>query len=802
MLRALAATGGVITSIGVCALAPSGVTAGSYGSTTAVPVITIDTYGRATSAGTAALTKASVGLGNVDNTSDANKPVSTAQAAANTAVQSAAASDATTKANAAQAYAIQRSNHTGTQLSSTISDFGTAAAAAAPVQSVAGKTGAVALVKGDVGLGNVDNTSDANKPVSTAQAAAISAAQAAAASDATSKANAAAAAAANASNLTSGTVAAARGGAGTVSGILKADGAGNVSAAAAGTDFLAPAGNASQATVTPTGGITANSLAAWLAKIAPSATTVATRPPLMTDDSTSGYTTSSLWNYNGTQYAAARVTAGNAAWIINDATTTLPCDFLTPVAGCYGARRLKASYGTGAAFDVQFTSGGAVTTINYLANGLPDYASLDAASAAAGLPPRIVKWYDQSGVGANATAAFANAPTMTPTITCGNSRAIVFDSVINGGTQTQVYLTLPATMTVNQNSHTAAEFVGAFTNIRPTGFYQVGPSSGGSNTWTMAANTSFFSSPQARLVINTVSGLGPIINGSVSSNFEYLGHTSGTAAGGVYTRYGEFNQFQTSTPGSSTLIGGYIGAIAPSGSIIGPGYSMSCGFAVFGVSASAATTASLRASFHQVFGTVPQAKSVVVATGDSIMEGFGNTYLRNQITYTAKNAYPNRLYYNTAVFGSTLSQQNGFYISNGRPVLSGNTAKVRIAIIEGGTNDLISGTDSGATVYARTQTLASSICADNPTHIIVNTILPRSGLTGNTNYNDYNTLVRNGYQSLCPTAKMILNDVAADPTMQATGDTTLYIDGTHPTSLGYNYIGQLNANLINAIGAD
>lgn len=36
------------------------------------------------------------------------------------------------------------------------------------VSSVAGKTGAVTLNKTDVGLGNVDNTSDANKPVSTA----------------------------------------------------------------------------------------------------------------------------------------------------------------------------------------------------------------------------------------------------------------------------------------------------------------------------------------------------------------------------------------------------------------------------------------------------------------------------------------------------------------------------------------------------------------------------------------------------------------------------------------------------------
>ena len=47
------------------------------------------------------------------------------------------------------------------------------AAADAPVQSVAGKTGAVTLVKGDVGLQNVDNTSDLNKPISSATQAAL-----------------------------------------------------------------------------------------------------------------------------------------------------------------------------------------------------------------------------------------------------------------------------------------------------------------------------------------------------------------------------------------------------------------------------------------------------------------------------------------------------------------------------------------------------------------------------------------------------------------------------------------------------
>jgi hypothetical protein len=49
--------------------------------------------------------------------------------------------------------------------------------ALAPVQSVASKTGAVTLVKGDVGLGNVDNTADADKPVSTATQTALNAKQ-------------------------------------------------------------------------------------------------------------------------------------------------------------------------------------------------------------------------------------------------------------------------------------------------------------------------------------------------------------------------------------------------------------------------------------------------------------------------------------------------------------------------------------------------------------------------------------------------------------------------------------------------
>ncbi len=140
------------------------------------------------------LTKSDVGLGSVDNTSDASKPVSTAQAAAITAAS-------TTDRD--------RANHTGTQAQSTVTNLTTDLAAKQPLDAdlttIAGltattdnimqaKSGAwasrtlaqfitdlisaglktsLALVKGDVGLGSVDNTSDASKPVSTAQAASI-----------------------------------------------------------------------------------------------------------------------------------------------------------------------------------------------------------------------------------------------------------------------------------------------------------------------------------------------------------------------------------------------------------------------------------------------------------------------------------------------------------------------------------------------------------------------------------------------------------------------------------------------------
>lgn len=113
------------------------------------------------------VTKAQVGLGNVDNTSDVNKPVSTAQSTAIGGVQTSinnhtsdvANPHSTTKAQVGLGNVDNTSDATKNAAVATLTNK----TLTTPV--INSPTG---LVKADVGLSNVDNTSDANKPVSTA----------------------------------------------------------------------------------------------------------------------------------------------------------------------------------------------------------------------------------------------------------------------------------------------------------------------------------------------------------------------------------------------------------------------------------------------------------------------------------------------------------------------------------------------------------------------------------------------------------------------------------------------------------
>lgn len=109
----------------------------------------------------------SVGLGNVNNTSDANKPVSTAQAAA-----IALKADKTYVDTQDALKANQATTYTKTEV-----DTKDSAVASTAATNLGTHTARVdnphSVTKSQVGLGNVDNTSDANKPISTAETAAL-----------------------------------------------------------------------------------------------------------------------------------------------------------------------------------------------------------------------------------------------------------------------------------------------------------------------------------------------------------------------------------------------------------------------------------------------------------------------------------------------------------------------------------------------------------------------------------------------------------------------------------------------------
>lgn len=140
------------------------------------------------------LTKTDVGLSNVDNTSDINKPISTAvQTALNTKASTSVVTTTTSglmsatdktklngistgaTANATDSALRDRSTHTGTQSISTIANLQNTLDVKEPIlnsgttiQYYRGDKSWQTLDKTAVGLPNVDNTSDINKPISTA----------------------------------------------------------------------------------------------------------------------------------------------------------------------------------------------------------------------------------------------------------------------------------------------------------------------------------------------------------------------------------------------------------------------------------------------------------------------------------------------------------------------------------------------------------------------------------------------------------------------------------------------------------
>ena len=102
---------------------------------------------------------------------------------------STAAADATTKANNAQTAAVSAAGIAADSKVSAHSSDTTDVHGISDTSLLALKSEVAAVTASSLGLGNVDNTSDANKPVSTAQASAIATAKSEAIADATAQVN-------------------------------------------------------------------------------------------------------------------------------------------------------------------------------------------------------------------------------------------------------------------------------------------------------------------------------------------------------------------------------------------------------------------------------------------------------------------------------------------------------------------------------------------------------------------------------------------------------------------------------------
>jgi len=497
-----------------------------------------------------------------------------------------------------------------------------------------------------------------------------------------------------------------------------------------------------------------------------------------------------VWNYKGTLYTPLDLTPGNAVWTkINMATASGNNQFPliadagvaagAPVpAACWGMMQLYSAYSSsGSAADITRSSDSTTKTIAFL-NGDFDYVTADTfvAENSAGTQAGIfTKWYEQcSGSHYDATGASPNAPGYYGNMV-GSRHSLTFDSN-QASNPISKYLTLPNTLSLTPQPSTFVVVARARSTILTGGIVTMNAqnlgirySTGSAAGVRAAGGASRFGAPaSAEVYFITCSGTSQTVQTSL---FTAAGTCSAT---GSYTD-------------------GFIGATSAAGNSGGQDM---IALLYYNQALTSAQQTAIENAILIDSNLKPQARCVLIGSGDSIIHGAGVNYLRsywNQLQEPSVN-YPCR-YYNNGIPGQSMTNSLTNFINYLWPEYDPNTPRFIVAI-EDGVNDFINNNNTAVQVEATLQTYSALIYSmGNNVRIAVQTIpqpcsatvpsiaaCPRATSAQVAQIVAYNTWLRASWR----TVANALIDVDAAPLFGTAfnQNAALSFDGLHPTATG------------------
>lgn len=447
-----------------------------------------------------------------------------------------------------------------------------------------------------------------------------------------------------------------------------------------------------------------------------------------------------------------------------------------PAYGAWAVQRLVPGY-AGALYRLRRASDAATLDVSPQAGG--DYPDMTAIVAWAGGSALTVPMiYDQTGNGRHLTqTTVANQPGFDPTQTFGNAVPIQWDGVRATNVQRSMSV---GGMTLDRSAMSSFRVMSGHTSINSAAIIFGSDEARSAGNLAQSLNLTplqVYYSNGSSAVSAPTGAASPRIQKTVFGLVTTTANVRQYLNNGVYTT----NVTQASAAMPRVTFGTYSGS--------GGEQQMFFGTVLYDTSLSTTDATSVVTSLNTAFAVPLAFDYTLVFDGDSIMEGFGATLNRNIPAQLARLLTKSAEQFSTAIYGQRMASIYANRTSRFPPCYS--SARTSIVFVEAGIND-INGNGGAATtgsdLYSASTGPLITYLKGLGYKVIVGTLLPTMATTGakETERLNYNALVTANAAG----ADYVL-DLASNPTMgtgTAASNTTLYVDGTHLTTLGDSYV--------------